>query len=37
MPVETPCINGDVVAGQLCNVTATIAKYMNSIALKDMG
>lgn len=36
MPVETPCINGDVVAGQLCKVPATIAKYMNSIPLKDM-
>ena len=36
MPVETPCINGDVVAGKLCKVPATIAKYMNSIPLKDM-
>ena len=36
MPVETPCINGDVVAGKLCKVSATIAKYMNSIPLKDM-
>lgn len=36
MPVETPCINGDVVAGKLCKVPATIAKYMSSIPLKDM-
>ena len=36
MPVEAPCINGDVVAGQLSQVPATIAKYMNSIPLKDM-
>ena len=36
MPIEAPCINGDVVTGCMECVPVTIAKCMENIPLKDM-